>query len=163
MFAQDRIGRKDRADELLSVLPGSCPRPELRTALSFAASLDERPPLVFAARVEWTGRLLAWTAGLSFCSGLCALAISSAFEVTAPRWAILAYGGACALQALVAPALGRSWRRLQTSRQPGCGFPTSGDATVFGAMSPSVSFAAPGSPRLLVSSSTPRPGTQTPR
>ena len=50
-----------------------------------------------------SGYLFAWTSALSFGSGLCALAVAPAFDVTVPRWFILVYGVACALLALLAP------------------------------------------------------------
>jgi hypothetical protein len=81
---------------------------------------------------EWLGLggyLLGWTAALSFCSGLCGLAVSSAFEVAVPRWFILAYGAACALLALLPTISSRSWQQLQTSRQPDCGFLMGENAT----------------------------------
>jgi hypothetical protein len=50
---------------------------------------------------------------LAYCSGLVGLAVSPAFEVGVPRWFILAYGGSCALAALVAPLLNRPWPHLE--------------------------------------------------
>ena len=61
------------------------------------------------------GYLLAWAAPLAFCSGLCGLAVSSVFEAAVPRWFILGYGSGCALLALLAPLLSRSWQQLQTA------------------------------------------------
>src|SRR5262249_38306946 len=67
--------------------------------------LAGRPLVVGPGRGGLGGYLLAWTVPLSFCSGLCGLAVSPAFEVAVPRWSILGYGAACALLALLAPLL----------------------------------------------------------
>jgi hypothetical protein len=54
---------------------------------------------------------------VSFCAGLIGLAVSPAFAVAVPRWVILAYGGCCALVALLAPLWSRSWQQRPASEQ----------------------------------------------
>ena len=73
------------------------------------------------------GFLLAWTAALSFCSGLFGLAVLPLFHLEAPRWLILAYGVSCALQALLALLLSRPRRR--PGRRKGVDAASDGAAT----------------------------------
>jgi hypothetical protein len=68
---------------------------------------------------ELAGYLLAWTTLLAFCSGLVGLAVSSQFEVSVPRWLILAYGVGCALLAVLALVLSRPWQQHQPSAGQG--------------------------------------------
>ena len=82
-------------------------------------------------RSAFGGILFAWMAPLSFCAGLCSLAVSSAFEVVVPRWFLLAYGSSSVVLALLAPVLSRSWQRLQNSVQSGSDFPMGQDAMAF--------------------------------
>jgi hypothetical protein len=53
------------------------------------------------------GYLLTWTAAVAFGSGLVGLAVSPLFEVTVPRWLILAHGIDCILVTLLALLLNR--------------------------------------------------------
>jgi hypothetical protein len=79
-----------------------CPRPS-----TFAAEEDHP---VASGWHEPAGYLLAWTAALVFCSGLIALAVSGLFDVSVPRWLILAHGGDGAVLALLAGWLTRPWQ-----------------------------------------------------
>jgi hypothetical protein len=141
MFAQHDIVWKEAlraggAGDPLAILPGSQFRPGERIAPNRAAARPVERCLVVAPL--WGGQvgfLIACTAALSFCSGLCVLAVSSAIEMAVPRWAILAYGAACAMQALLAPALGRPWRLFPTSCHPDGGFPRIEGAPAFRARS----------------------------
>jgi hypothetical protein len=104
-----------------------------RSNVSLAEDLAARRPLF--VEMEWYGLggyLFAWTATLSFCWGLCGLAISPTFEVLVPRWFMLAYGTACVLMALLAPFLRRSLQQRQTSGHSDR-FPMGNDATAISA------------------------------
>jgi hypothetical protein len=118
-----------RAGERPAALPSPHLRPGEQTLLSLEMKFFAgRPLFVKRERVSLGGYLLGWTAPLSFCAGLCGLAVSSAFEVAVPRWSIVGYGAACVLLALLAQVLSRSWQQLQTSGQPDCGFLMGDDA-----------------------------------
>jgi hypothetical protein len=118
--------------------PGGPPSPRFRTKdrseLSLTADLVVgRRHIVEPEPFGLGGYLVAWTARLSFCWGLCGLAVSPAFEVLGPRWFIVAHGTAFVLMALVAPILGRWRRQPQTSGRPDR-FLTSKDAAALWAM-----------------------------
>jgi hypothetical protein len=67
--------------------------------------------------------LLACAAPLAFCTGLIGLAASSAMQVPAPRWLILACGVGCVLPTLLAAWLTRPWlqphHRRRLAAEPG--------------------------------------------
>jgi hypothetical protein len=86
-----------------------CPQPR-------ASSPEER---LLAAREAGglAGYLLGLTVPLVFCSGLVALAVSPLFDVAVSRWFILAEGGGCAVLAVLAVLLTRTWQQRATVRQ----------------------------------------------
>ena len=117
------------AGDLPAALSNPHVRPPHWPRLSLTGSLVAGRLLFIEPKWVALGRyLLASTGPLSFCSGICGLAISSAFESAVPRWFILGYGGACVLLTLLAPSLTGSWH-FQTSGQPEYGSQMGKDAT----------------------------------
>jgi hypothetical protein len=103
------IGSKDEATEP-DVQRITLPSPRLRSGdwpvSSLAGNSVAGRRLFFAhERVGLGGYVFALTGAAAFCSGLCALAVTSVFEVAVPRWFILAYGVSCVLLLLLAPVL----------------------------------------------------------
>jgi formyltetrahydrofolate deformylase len=106
-------------------LPGSAPQV---AGVRLQMRCPERPPLRLEGPFSLPpGRggpgshLLAWTVPLSFCAGLLGLAVLARFGVAVPRWFILAYGGGCAVVALLALLLCRPWQRLRGPARRGAG------------------------------------------
>src|SRR5262245_49133026 len=72
-----------------AALPGPHPRPGDRTMSSLTGNpLAGRPLVAGPGRGGLGAHLLAGAVALAFCSGLCGLAVSPAFEVAVPRWFI---------------------------------------------------------------------------